>query len=91
MSYLEWKSYARSRMELEDELRLELEDELGLEDELRLEAADNVLELKSAAELLNSCRRAKARKASKTKHMKKFSVYPFFYPVFTLAKAKKAK
>ena len=63
MSYLEWKSYARSQMEFEDQLRLEDEDEL------RLEVADNGLELKSAAELLNSCRRAKARKASKTKPM----------------------
>ena len=60
MSYLEWKSYAQSRLEfeLEDELRLELGDGL-----------DDGLELKSAAELLNSCRRAKARKASKAKCM----------------------
>lgn len=60
MSYLEWKSYAQSRLEfeLEDELRLELGDGL-----------DDGLELKSAAELLNSCRRAKARKASKAKYM----------------------
>ena len=59
MSYLEWKSYARSQLEfeLEDELRLELEE------------ADDGPELKSAAELLNSCRRAKARKASKAKYM----------------------
>ena len=56
MSYLEWKSYARSRLELE------------LEDELRLQLEDG-LEIKSAAELLNSCRRAKARKASKAKYM----------------------
>ena len=63
MSYLEWKSYARSRLEfeLEDELQVELDD--GLEDGL---------ELKSAAELLNSCRRAKARKASKAKYMQKY-------------------
>ena len=78
MSYLEWKSYARSQMEFEDQLRLEDEDEL------RLEVADNGLELKSAAELLNSCRRAKARKASKTKH-KSFLFTHFFYPVFTRA------
>ena len=61
MSYLEWKSYAQSRLEFEldeDELRLELGDGL-----------DDGLELKSAAELLNSCRRAKARKASKAKYM----------------------
>ena len=67
MSYLEWKSYARSRMELEDELRLEIKDELGFEDEL--EDDDDRLEPKSAAELLNSCRRAKARKASKNTNM----------------------
>ena len=54
-------------MELEDELRLELEDEIGFEDEL--EDDDDRLQLKSAAELLNSCRRAKARKASKNTHM----------------------
>ena len=55
MSYLEWKSYARSRLELDlgDELKLDLDD------------ADDGLDLKSAAELLHSCRRAKARKASK--------------------------
>ena len=61
MSYLEWKSYAQSRLEFEldeDALRLELGDGL-----------DDGLELKSAAELLNSCRRAKARKASKAKCM----------------------
>ena len=68
MSYLEWKSYARSRLELEleDELRHELDD---AEDGLELEDADDGLELKSAAGLLNSCRRAKARKASKDKYM----------------------
>ena len=55
MSYLEWKSYARSRLELDlgDELKLDLDDE------------DDGLDLKSAAELLHSCRRAKARKAGK--------------------------
>ena len=77
MSYLEWKSYARSQMEFEDELKLELEDELSLK------AGDNGLELKSAAELLNSCRRAKARKASKTKH--KTFLFTHFYLVFTQA------
>ena len=82
MSYLEWKSYARSQMEFEDELRLEDELKLELEDELRLEVAGNGLELKSAAELLNSCRRAKARKASKTKH-KSFLFTHFVNPVFT--------
>ena len=48
MSYLEWKSFEKSR----------LEEELGLE-----EAG----ELKSASELLLSCRRLKARKPSKSK------------------------
>ena len=68
MSYLEWKSYAISRLELEleDQLRHELED---ADDGLELEDADDGLELKSAAELLYSCRRAKARKASKAKYL----------------------
>ena len=48
MSYLEWKSFEKSR----------LEEELGLED---------AGELKSASELLLSCRKLKARKASKSK------------------------
>ena len=48
MSYLEWKSFEKSR----------LEEELGLED---------AGELKSASDLLLSCRRLKARKASKSK------------------------
>ena len=58
MSYLEWKSFARSRLELEDELSLELDDD-----------SEDGVELKSAAELLNSCRRAKARKASKAEYL----------------------
>ena len=60
MSYLEWKSFARSRLELEleDELSLELDDD-----------SEDGVELKSAAELLNSCRRAKARKASKARYL----------------------
>ena len=48
MSYLEWKSFEKSR----------LEEELGLED---------TGEIKSASELLLSCRRLKARKPSKNK------------------------